>query len=396
MSFVADGTSALVSREEFISSFDVGKNSKHLKIRSAEDKGRKSNARRSVADAMEFPYISPNSDYNISWLVFDIDREFNPVELEEKNIVYPNYAVYNPDNGHAHLWYRLKVPVYSQSSFKSSKPFKFCKAVYNALRKALGADEHFAGKLCKNPFHKDWKAVRLSNAEYTLAELSAHLELNFDETGTPKNKARKIVSVVEAGEFAGAEKGSRNSSLFDFCRAKAYARRKSATDRSETEFVEWCVECVREADRNNPAPLGEESRGEREVRQIGESIGYWTWANLVPLETVKAKYDDEARAKSLRVRRKKAAAKVRKVERYLKKHPDASNREIARALGEGFSTDTVNKAVKRIEEERRAKAERSRESAAAVVGIVPSDDGVSERFVNQVVVRLGGFGSGDG
>jgi len=387
VSFAVDGTSALNYKEELIKSYNVGQNSEFLKIRSAEDKGRNANKSRFIDKALQFPYIAPNSNFNVSWLVFDIDREFNPIELENMNISYPNYVVYNPENGHAHLWYQLKNPVYCQDNFKASKPYKYYKAVYKALRKALGADEHFGGKLCKNPLHPQWKSIQLSNSAYSLSELSAHLDLNWKEDKKPgKKKAHVDINIV--GEFGGVEKGSRNSSLFDFCRHKAYLHRMTA-DCSEADFVEWCVELVREADKSNPNPIGTEYKGEQEIRQIGESIGYWTWANLEPSIIKKEKYDDAAREKSLKTRQTKAAKKLRKIEKYLKKHPDASNREISRVLGEGFSTDTVNKAVKKIIEARKAKAEKSRADAAAVVGIVPVDDGLGERFVNQVVSPVG-------
>ena len=395
MSFAVDGTSALNYKEELIKSYNVGQNSEFLKIRSAEDKGRNANKSRIVEKALKFPYIAPNSNFNVAWLVFDIDREFNPIELEDKNIAYPNYVVYNPENGHAHLWYQLKNPVYCQDNFKASKPYKYYKAVYKALRKALGADEHFGGKLCKNPLHPQWKSIQLSNSAYSLSELSAHLDLNWKEDRKARYARKVSVNTDVVEEFGGAEKGSRNSSLFDFCRFKAYAHRMTA-DCSEAEFVEWCVECVREADKNNPSPISEEGRGEQEIRQIGESIGYWTWANLEPLKIKKEKYDDKDRERSLKVRQKKAEKKLKKIERYMKKHPDASNRAISRALGEGYSTDTVNRAVKIIKVAQAAKAEQSKESAAQVVGLVPPQTMVSERFVNQVVSSAGASALGAG
>ena len=104
-------------------------------------------------------------------------------------------------------------------------------------------------------------------------------------------------------------------------------------------------------------------------------------------------YDEADRERSLLVRQKKAAKKVKEIKKYLKKHPDASNREISRVLGDGFSTDTVNRAVKKIAAEKKAKAEKAAASRAEVVGVVPSDDPLSERFVNQVVKAVGLLGS---
>lgn len=161
------------------------------------------------------------------------------------------------------------------------------------------------------------------------------------------------------------------------------------SDCSESEFIEWCCELVAKADAQNPDPLSKELRGDKELRQIGESIGYWTWANLEPLKIKASKYDDAARERSLMVRQKTAAKKLKKLERYLKNHPQESNRAISRALGEGFSTDTVNRLVKAIKAKKEAQAAKSRASRAEVVGKVPHNDSVGERFVNQVVRPLG-------
>lgn len=386
LAFAANGTSALVLKNYLLKSYNVGEYSRYLKIRSACDKGRSENYRRPVEESLTYPYISPNSDFNIAWIVFDIDRYFNPYELYDRNLPLPTFIVFNPKSGYAHLWYKLKNPVYCQGSFKKSKPYKYYRAVCKALCKALGADSHFSGKLCKNPLYPEWKTIQFSDSEYSLADLAAHLDLNWKEKKKNKYTAKKISAYDSAEEFSGAEKGSRNSSLFDYCRFKAYHKRMTA-DCSESDFVEWCVDCVREADKKNPYPLGEED--EKEIRQIGESIGYWTWANLDVLSVTQSKYDDADRERSLKVRQRKAAKKLKKIERYMKKHPDASNRAISRALGEGYSTDTVNKAIKKIKAAQQAAAEQSKASAAEVVGLLPPLHIVGERFVNQVVVPVG-------
>ena len=80
----------------------------------------------------------------------------------------------------------------------------------------------------------------------------------------------------------------------------------------------------------------------------------------------------------------------------MKKHPDASNRAISSALGEGYSTATVIRAVMIIKVAQAAKAEQSKESAAQVVGLVPPQTMVSERFVNQVVSSAGASALGAG
>ena len=395
MAYAVNGTSALIFKENLINSYSIGPKSDFLKIRSAEKKGQEKNRNRLVSNALKFPYIQPNSKFNIRWLVFDIDREFDINELYDKNLPPPYFVVFNPENGHAHLWYKLETPIYCQDAFKNSKPYKYYKAVYKALCKALKADIHFNKTLCKNPIHESWKTVLLNDHEYNLGELASHLDINWQDLQQPKRTlfSRNKVKVEDLEEFSGVEKGSRNSELFEFCRHKAY-RKRMISDCSESEFIEWCCEFVAKADAQNPDPLSKELRGDKELRQIGESIGYWTWANLEPLKIKVSKYDDAARERSLMVRKKAAAKKLKKLERYLKKHPQESNRAISRTLGDGFSTDTVNRMIRTIKANKEAQAAKSRASRAEVVGKVPHNDSVGERFVNQVVKAVGLLNSG--
>lgn len=395
VAYAVNGTSALIYEEGLIESYSIGPRTAFLKIRSAEKKGQEKNRNRLISNALKFPYIQPNSKFNIRWLVFDIDREFDVNEIYDNNLPPPYFVVFNPENGHAHLWYRLESPIFCQDAFKNSKPYKYYKAVYKALCKALKADIHFNKTLCKNPIHASWKTVLLYDHEYDLGELASHLDINWQDLPQPKKSffSRNKVNVEALEEFSGVEKGSRNSELFEFCRHKAY-RKRMVSDCSESEFIEWCCELVAKADAQNPDPLSKELRGDKELRQIGESIGYWTWANLEPLKIKASQYDDAARERSLMVRKKAAAKKLKKLERYLKKHPQESNRAISRALGDGFSTDTVNRMIRTIKANKEAQAAKSRASRAEVVGKVPQDDSISERFVNQVVKAVGLLNSG--
>lgn len=386
--YYIDGTSAEEWTQKFSDSYNIGSNFQYLKIRSAYDKGRKENRNRFLNQALKFPYIQPNTSYNWKWLVFDIDREFDFNEIYDKNLPEPNFIVYNKDNQHAHLWYGLEKPIYQQESFKNSKPVKYAKAVYKALCKVLSADVHFNKTLCKNPLHSQWNTILVKEDYYTLGELASHLDINWHDELPKKNTKKVIFNSEIIEDFFGVEKGSRNSELFEYVRHLAYRHRMTANC-SESDFIDWCIEAVKEADKKNPQPLSKEGSGDKELIQIGTSIGVWTWANLDPLKVSVSQYDDAARERSLLVRRKNAEKKIKKIARILKKNPTLSNREISRQLGTGFSTDTVNKAVKKINAEKVAAAEKSKASRDEVVGIVPSDTPSSERFVNQVVKPLG-------
>lgn len=383
-----EGTSAVAWSQKLLDSYNIGTNTQYLRIRSAKDKGRIENRNRFLNEALKYPYIHPNSQYNLKWLVFDIDRDFDINEIYDRNIPEPNFIVFNPVNNHAHLWYGLENPIYQQEQFKKSKPVKYAKAVYKALCKELSADVHFNKTLCKNPLHPDWNTIVFREDYYKLSELASHLDINWTEEHTKIKRKKVTLNPELIEEYSGVEKGSRNSELFEYVRHLAYRYRMTA-DCSEEAFIEWCIEAVKKADEKNPQPLSREGRGEKEIEQIGKSIGAWTWVNIDPSKVAVPKYDDEARARSLTVRRKNAEKKVKKISRILKKNPTISNREISRQLGTGFSLDTVNRAVKKIKENRQKKAEKSKKSRHEVVGLVPSDIPLTERLVNQVVEPKG-------
>lgn len=371
---------------KFSDSYHIGSNTAFLKIRSANDKGRSDNRKRILEEALRYPYIQPNTSYNLRWFVFDIDRVFDLNEIFEKNLPEPNYIVWNPENLHAHLWYGLKNPIYQQEQFKKSKPVKYAKVVYNSLSKELAADTHFNRTLCKNPLHPAWNTIILKEEYYSLSEISSHLDINWNDE-EPRARRKNINLNPELIEnYSGVEKGSRNSALFEYVRHLAYKHRKIANC-TEEDFIEWCIGVVKKADEKNPCPLALEVKGEKELLQIGISVGKWTWMNLDPLKISKtAQYNDAARCKSLSIRRRKAIQKIKRIAKFLKTYPNASNREISRKLGEGFSTDTVNKAVRKIKAEKKDANEKSKASRDEVVALVPSNILLIERFVNQVVV----------
>lgn len=377
-----------------LSAYNTGKNTKYLKIRSAQKKGQKANRKRRLDGAIKFPYIQLNSDYNYSWIIIDVDLpEGVPFHIEifdEKNIPIPNIIIYNQKKiNSAQILYRLKSPVWRQDKFRYNKPYKYYKAVYNALRDALGGDKHFSGVLSKNPLSRSHNTVMLRQDGYMLGELASHMDINWNDKNTTQPQKRKIaLTEDEAIEevFPGAPKGERNCSLFEFCRHIAYTKRRTFQG-GEDEFVQWCIEFVVQMNENNQTPLPR-----KECECEGRSIGLWTWANIEPNKIGSKEYTDEGRARSLLVRRAKKNIKIQKVKQYLKSHPDASNRCIARELG--YSLDCVNEYVRIIKA--RAEAWRKRQEHKAQESeqrreFLVDFDAKNERFVNQFVSAVGGI-----
>lgn len=376
------------TKDDFLQSYNCGGNFRFLKIRSANDKGRHDNKRRLLKDALKYPYIQPNSDYNLKWFVFDIDRDFDTNDIFDNNLPMPNFILFNLENGHAQVWYRLKDSIWIQDKFKN-KVYKYSKIVYEAMRDVLKADRHFNRALCKNPFFyadddkaKKWSRVDFCSYEYTLLELRNHLDISILNAEQKKNKTS--IDIEDDVSFFGAEQGNRNSSLFDFCRFAIY-KHFSTTNCSEPELLEWSKEFITAQNENNVPPLKN-----KECEDMAKSISSWTYNNIQPCK--KSKYDDSARERSLEKRRKKRLNKISKVKKFLKHNPHASNREIAQKMN--FSLGCVNSYMKEIKEQQRLleNAKKNKEMKKANFSksrfFMPDSNGLSEQFVNQFVCRI--------
>ena len=82
----------------------------------------------------------------------------------------------NPENGHAHIAYRLKIPICT-SDIAHIKPIRFLAAIESAMIEKLKSDRGFAGLLTKNPLHPHWQNKVWDKYEYTLDELADYLDL---------------------------------------------------------------------------------------------------------------------------------------------------------------------------------------------------------------------------
>lgn len=354
---VAEKEINYISFADFKNSYSIGSNTEYLKIRSAKEKGRIENRKRFLDDALNFPYIQPNSDYNLKWLVFDIDRDFSYLEISDKNLKEPNFIVYNKENNHVQLWYSLKNAIWLQDDFKKNKAYQFYKIVYKRIREILKADKNFNQKLCKNPFYSDvdksctWFKFDIHNYSYSLNELAEHLDLNIDFEEEKKTDFKIIEFDFEETLYSGVSKGERNSSLFDYVRKLAY-RYYSKTECKETELYNYCLTLLKESDLKNIPSI--QNTNIKELETIAKSISGWTIENINPRKK-KEIYTESQRKKSLYIRQKKAKVKKAKVKKLLKNNSKISNREISRILGSGFSTATVNKYVKEIENEKKLK-----------------------------------------
>ena len=266
---------------------------------------------RPAASAIKRRYIQPNKPTDLKWLVYDIDRPtayFDWYDLKAPN---PNIVVMNRDNGHAHLFYGLEVPVYKQPSAQQ-KPLRYAASVDVALAKKLDADPGYAGLICKNPHHKSWEVGIFESVSYDLNWLADYVDLD------PFYDRRKHLPPVGLG---------RNCTLFDVTRHWSYRQiRKPQGWLSESFFVEAVIEYAYSYNLTFPCPLPS-----REVKATGKSIGKWTFRNM-SAEGFRSWGENRRRA-SIRVRSASAQEKANQVKEYKRTHPEATTRAIADVFG---------------------------------------------------------------
>jgi len=102
--------------------------------------------------AVKKKYLQVNQPKISTYLIFDIDKQGAVFSWYDSNLPTPFWTSKNPENGHAHIAYRLKVPVCT-SDMAHLEPIKYLAAIESAMTEKLKADRGFAGLLTKNPLH---------------------------------------------------------------------------------------------------------------------------------------------------------------------------------------------------------------------------------------------------
>lgn len=272
--------------------------------------------------AIKKRYIQPNKPTDLRWLIYDVDRSTAHYDWQDLHAPAPNFTVMNPDNGHAHLYYGLEVPVFMQMGARQN-PIRYVSSVDVALTQKLDADPAYAKLIAKNPLHRTWNLNVWNDRSYNLDELADWLDLSA--------MTDRRVRLPEIGL-------GRNCNLFDATRFFAYREIRKPVENllfPELYSLEsFILRCQNYAKLHNtfsvPLPV-------RECETIGKSVGKWVYEHMSP-EGFR-EWGDKRRQKSIEVRSAKASAMKTKVRRYKANHPEMSNREIARKYG--LSKDTI-------------------------------------------------------
>lgn len=202
-------------------------------------------------------YVQPNPPALRTWIVFDVDRAGAAHAWEDANVAPPSWIAVNPVNAHAHLAYGLEVPVVTSDAGRLD-PLRYAAAVEAGYRRSLGADRSYAGLLCKNPLHPDWRVLWGRADLYDLPELAEWLP-------GPLPKPEKRAEASGLG---------RNVALFDGLRRWSYRARRLFPGTAE----QWHAAVLERSELLNgdfatPLPYAE-------VKATAKSVAKWTWKHV--------------------------------------------------------------------------------------------------------------------
>ena len=200
-------------------------------------------------------YIQGNQPCMIHYFFFDIDREDAVMAWHDANLPMPYWTAQTPKNGHAHICYKLEIPLCT-SELASQKAISYAAKIQAGLANKLGADVGYSHLITKNPFHKDWRVTFWSEQAYTLDYLADFVEL-------PKKLSKKQ-------EVSGL---GRNCMMFEKCRHWAYKAVRDYMHHNSSYEWEKAVRAQIEAINSGfeqPLPYGE-------VKATAKSIATWVW-----------------------------------------------------------------------------------------------------------------------
>lgn len=215
----------------------------------------------------KYTHIEHNEPTLVRWLVFDIDYNVNLGSFvwDRKDIPVPNIVVRNPDNGHAHFFYKLKDPV-GRSSTSHQGPMRYLAHIENGLCEYLKADRGYTGLISKNPFHHEWLTHFIHNHGYTLGELDDYVP----ETCYIRSKSYS--------ETYGL---GRNCSVFELLKQWAYKAFRLDFNYSTKG---WDEACLKQASDFNRDVCLESPLPHNELKAIAKSVAKWVSAHFKPRE----------------------------------------------------------------------------------------------------------------
>jgi hypothetical protein len=210
---------------------------------------------RSKAIAVKKPYIQVNPPVTTIYFVFDDDKNDAALSWFDSNLPAPYWTTQNPENGHAHICYKLEIPLHT-SEFSSIKAIKYAQAVYYAYALKMGADLSYSQLITKNPLHPQHRTTYWTKQAYSLDYLADFVDL-------PKKLPKKL-EVVGLG---------RNVTMFEKGRRWAYTAIRDYMHHHSSSAWEHAVKTHLEAINSTFEPPLPHS----EVKATAKSIAKWVW-----------------------------------------------------------------------------------------------------------------------
>lgn len=231
---------------------------------------------RARVQALQHAYIQPNPPCLLFWLVFDVDRAGAGLAWELAELPPPSWIALNPENGHAHVAYGIRVPICLTDAGRPEVA-RYAAAVDLAYLAALAADESYGRLICKNPCHPHWRVwlpagdVRL----YDLGELAEYVDL-----AVYRDRRRHLPGIGLG----------RNCTLFDRLRHWAY---RAINDHRGGPWEPWIRLILAKAEGYNdfrvPLPHSE-------VKATAKSVGKYVW-RIAPLSAARFSAKQAARGR---------------------------------------------------------------------------------------------------
>ena len=204
--------------------------------------------------ALKMQHIQCNQPCMMHYFFFDIDRSDAVMAWHDANLPLPYWTAQNQKNGHAHICYKLEIPLCT-SDFGSQKAIAYASKVQAGLAHKLGADEGYNHLITKNPFHSDWRVTFWSEQAYTLDYLADFVEL-------PK----KLTKRQEVSGLA------RNCTLFDTVRKWAYKAIREYRGRTYNSWLDTVLNQCQNVNATFPEQLPYS-----EIKATAKSIAKYCW-----------------------------------------------------------------------------------------------------------------------
>ena len=285
---------------------------------------------KAAQDAIKRQYIQPNLPWLKTWLVYDIDRDGAAHDWQWlDSCPTPNIIVENRENGHAHLFYGLEIPV-AVGKFDDRKAARYAAAIDFAMMKKLGSDPGYTAFTAKNPLHAHWNVSVRQEYLYTLDWLADFLDLEH----------------VDARTRAPDYGIGRNCTLFNITRRYAYKTvRTYYNDRKQGKAALYDDLQIK-AYQANITKFPDNGLYRQEIDHIVKSVCNWTWKHFTP--EIDAAWQAEQTRKASAARRLKADKKRQILFAFMDENPEATKKELAAHIGVSIST------VKRYKRARKA------------------------------------------